>query len=186
MFWLSFNFLEGSTEIIKGQFGEDDVNRLFVYYSRKKGIHYKIMGDVHIKIANDKEMQIDTIYINKNGVFVTETKNWDGRIKGKPDDSEWIRTKTRYGVKRVYKYTNPLIQNEYHVDAVKKVLGESIPIHSLIVFASNNAAHLKINNVIGIGSLPYYLEHFESKVQLSDNEIDSVFYSIYYAFKKVS
>lgn len=184
--WLRLldSLLEGPTKELRGQFGEDDVNALFVYYSRKRKIHYKLLGNIHIKVSDDKYIQIDTIYINSNGVFVTEIKNWSGYIKGKASDPIWTVTRTRYGQRHVYESKNPLIQNDYHTDTIRKELPPFTPIHSLVVFASNNASHLKIDNVIGIGSLPKYLEEFESDTKLSDEEIDNIFNYLYTKYKK--
>jgi hypothetical protein len=52
--------------------------------------------------------QIDHLVISPYGLFVIETKNYNGEIKGKRDDKNWL-------VNNRFKMFNPLRQNYGHV-----------------------------------------------------------------------
>jgi hypothetical protein len=58
--------------------------------------------------------QIDHLVISPYGLFVIETKNYSGEIKGKRDDKNWI-------VNNRFKMFNPLRQNYGHVKAIESI-----------------------------------------------------------------
>jgi hypothetical protein len=58
--------------------------------------------------------QIDHLVISPYGLFVIETKNYNGEIKGKRDDKNWI-------VNNRFKMFNPLRQNYGHVKAIESI-----------------------------------------------------------------
>ena len=41
-----------------------------------------------------KRTELDTVVVNKYGVFIIEVKNYQGRIVGNEDDYEWLKYKT--------------------------------------------------------------------------------------------
>lgn len=47
--------------------------------------------------VNGKKTEIDNVIINKNGIFIVEIKNYNGRLYGKADDYEWIKEKVSPG-----------------------------------------------------------------------------------------
>ncbi|NJJ40618.1 nuclease-related domain-containing protein [Paenibacillus apii] len=61
--------------------------------------------------------QIDHFVISPYGLFVIETKNYNGEIKGGRKDKYW-------SVSSRYKMYNPLLQNEGHIKALASHLGE--------------------------------------------------------------
>jgi hypothetical protein len=58
--------------------------------------------------------QIDHLVISPYGLFVIETKNYSGEIKGKRDDKNWL-------VNNRFKMFNPLRQNYGHVKAIESI-----------------------------------------------------------------
>lgn len=77
--------------------------------------------------------EIDLIMIHGTGIYVIESKNLDGLIKGHSGDIKW----TQYfrGHKR-YSFYNPIRQNDRHIEELKKhlpVLNEEA-YKSIIVF----------------------------------------------------
>lgn len=78
--------------------------------------------------------QVDHIYISRYGVFVVETKNWSGRVYGRPDEHYWTQM---YGDGRTHTALNPLRQSAGHVSAVRTALGLSRTdrrVRSVVVF----------------------------------------------------
>jgi hypothetical protein len=69
-------------------------------------------------ISNSKSRtgysQIDHLVISPYGIFVIETKNYSGEIKGKRDDKNWL-------VNNRFKMFNPLRQNYGHVKAIESI-----------------------------------------------------------------
>lgn len=94
---------------------------------------YKLLNDVTIKLQSGNTSQIDHILLSPYGIFVIETKNYKGIIRGTAEDKTWQQV---IG-KKTYDLYNPLMQNETHVRVVKSVLQglHAHPhIHNLVVF----------------------------------------------------
>ena len=46
--------------------------------------------------AEGKQTELDNVIINENGIFIIETKNYNGYLTGDEDTYDWIQTKTTY------------------------------------------------------------------------------------------
>ena len=82
---------------------------------------YVVLNDIMISI-NGKTHQIDHIVLSKYGIFVIETKQYNGFIKGSKYDKKWVRYIK--GKEPIY-YTNPIRQNYGHVKALCELLNIS-------------------------------------------------------------
>ena len=51
---------------------------------------YFIINDVMVKTRDNKTHQIDHIIVSKYGIFVIETKQYNGYIKGNEYDKRWL------------------------------------------------------------------------------------------------
>ncbi|WP_091160433.1 nuclease-related domain-containing protein [Paenibacillus sp. 453mf] len=72
--------------------------------------------------------QIDHVVVSPYAIFVIETKNYNGEIKGKKGDREW-------SVSNRYKLYNPLKQNYGHIKALQAHVPDiQIPYVSMISF----------------------------------------------------
>src|SRR5690554_6477488 len=100
----------------KGWLGEYGVNNILG--RNKIGEKYKI-NNFTFKYE-DKTVQIDHLFINKNGIFVIETKNFKGRVYGNENSQKWTQVFV-YG-KRKYKVYNPIRQNRTHIFYLKEML----------------------------------------------------------------
>ena len=167
-----FNYLDGNSQNARGFVGEDDVYRVLTLHSSLNKLHSKIIYNLNLE---NPKVQIDLIYINKDGVFVIEVKNWTGSINGSQEDTYWFRKHFVNHRLRVDRYLNPVRQNEYHINHLKRYIPINVPIYSLVVFASNNASHLKIDNVLSITKLSRYLLNLKSEVTLKDDDIDYIY-----------
>lgn len=78
-----------------------------------------------------QELIIDLLLINSKGVFVLESKNYAGWIFGNETQRNW--TQVIYDSKKYF--YNPIMQNNLHIKCLKKIIGESIPMHSIIAFS---------------------------------------------------
>lgn len=62
--------------------------------------------------------QIDHIVLSNYGIFVIETKNYYGLIKGRDHDKNWCQ----FLGKRKYYFLNPIHQNYGHIKALSNLL----------------------------------------------------------------
>ncbi|MGY3716963.1 NERD domain-containing protein [Sutcliffiella cohnii] len=124
---------------IKGAIGESRVNRIL----NELGPEYKVYHDLYVPNEKGGTSQLDHVVTSPYGVFVIETKNYEGWIIGKEHNKYWMQVI----FKRKERFYNPIWQNYGHVQALKKYLhmenGEVI--HSIIAFSRN--ATLKLENI---------------------------------------
>lgn len=132
----------------KGFIGELKVR--FILGRNIPGKKY-VVNDITITDERGKSCQIDHVLINRNGVYVIETKNYTGRIYGKESDQEWTQV-FNFG-KSKFKFYNPVKQNATHVYKLKQVAKISMPIHSAVVFVNDNIKYIKAENVYSLWGL---------------------------------
>ena len=115
----------------KGRRGERRVNSNLERNLPKH--EYGIFHDITLSTALGPT-QIDHIVVSRHGVFVIETKNYNGWIFGNARSREW--TQTIYLKKS--RFQNPLRQNYKHTKAVESFLSLSPKcVHSVVVFAGD-------------------------------------------------
>ncbi|MCX8519027.1 MAG: nuclease-related domain-containing protein [Methylophilaceae bacterium] len=113
--------------------------------------------------------QIDHILVSRFGVFVIETKDYNGWIFANAKQDSWTQVMFR----AKFKFQNPIYQNYLHVQAVQELL-DFLPasaITSVVVFSGN--AEFKTDMPTGVFTLPGligYLKRYTEKV-LSLNRV---------------
>jgi len=114
-----------------GWWGERKVARILSKLSPEK---YKVINDLMIEDEGNTT-QIDHLVVSNSGIFIIESKNYYGWIKGN-DYSDWLLTIYRY--KR--RISNPIIQNYIHTKALKNLLKDhpDIPYYPIIVFTKRS------------------------------------------------
>ena len=115
-----------------GEYGEKKVE----YILKKLDPNmYMVINDLMLKTANGST-QIDHVVVSAYGIFVIETKCYQGWIYGSEDAEYW--TQNIYG--RKYQLFNPLRQNNSHIRAMRKLIGDQfkdVPIEPVVVFAGS-------------------------------------------------
>jgi hypothetical protein len=116
---------------IKGAKGERRVARQLRRLNKKE---YTVLNDIYLK-KDDQTTQIDHLILSIYGIFVIETKNYDGWIHGSEKSEYWKQT----FYKEKERFRNPVKQNWAHIFFLKDVLSNYYPVkyHSIIVFAGN-------------------------------------------------
>jgi len=152
-----------------------------------KGIVGEVMGSLAGKLFLDKETyrslnnvtlntsngtaQIDHIIASRYGIFVVETKNYQGWIFGGEKQSEW--TQSFPGGKK-FKFQNPLRQNYRHIKALSEFLGlPDDKFHSVVMFWGESEFKTEMpHNVMSRG----YSTYIKSKndVLFSDEEVEQL------------
>lgn len=116
---------------------ENDLNNINFW-----GYEGFCLKNVYVPREDGSTSEIDLIYITRKGFFVIESKNYSGYIFGDERRQEWTSTlyagKGWYGGNKVnkYKFYNPVWQNNTHIAALKRYLGDISAI-SIIVFGDN-------------------------------------------------
>ncbi len=95
-----------------------------------------VFNDVLFEI-NGSSCQIDHILVDKSGIYIFETKNYNGTIYGTLENKQWTQS-LNFG-KTTNSFYNPIKQNLTHVYKLKSLLKKKYPIYAYTVFVQNNA-----------------------------------------------
>lgn len=92
---------------------------------------YTLLHHVLISDEYGRLLRIDHLICGPTGYFVIDSSPLTGRIRGGSSDQEWIRISA---AGNRYYFSNPLRQNERHVEALRHIVGQ-VPIYNLVVFS---------------------------------------------------
>lgn len=112
---------------------------------------------------HDGTTQVDHILVSRFGVFVIETKDYNGWMFGSATGTTW----TQVLHKRKFKFQNPIFQNYRHVRAVQDVLDFLPPdaVRSIVVFCGLGRFKTDVpEGVVEIEQLAEYLRHHSTPV----------------------
>ena len=163
------SFFIKKTYLDKGKLGERSVAKRLKKLDKHK---YKVINDVILKTSRGTS-QIDHLVVSNYGIFVIETKNYQGWIVGSENTDNWqqiIYNKKNY-------FRNPIKQNYGHIKAIEEnlKLNNKIKYISIIVFM--NGCDLKVNT-----TTPVLYEHdllkqiYKYKKQLlSEEEVKNTY-----------
>lgn len=158
----------------KGSLGEKRVSHILAKLPKER---YEAFNDVMLKTEHGTT-QIDHIVVSRYGVFVIETKTMTGWIYGSENDKYW--TQNIYGNK--YQLYNPVFQNNGHVRALRKILGDDgkIFIYPIVAFSRRASlrVYMKESCVIYWNQLQGTIENFNER-RLSDEQVHFVGNKIY-------
>lgn len=162
----------------KGEGGEDKAAFNFWLFLSKEWI---LINDVVLEPESDEFVQIDHVLIGPPGIFIVETKAWDGAYLGYRDN--WKRKEGNSWVR----CESPTKQNLRHVKLIKKWL--SVNVHEISpallekalfpVVLFTKAKWLKVNDcsmpVFDSGfSLSIYIRRKTKETLLSNDQIDKI------------
>lgn len=122
---------------------------------------YKVLNNVIIRTIDNSTHQIDHIVVSKYGIFVIETKQINGYIKGNDYDKNWT---VKRG-KNTYYINNPVHQNYGHIKALSEVLGTNTDKFISIVCISSQAK-VRVNSkyVVRIFKLVKYIKSYTNEL----------------------
>lgn len=96
----------------------------------------KFLFNAYIPKEDGSTTEIDVLMICPKGVFVFESKNYSGWIFGNEKQPKWTQTLPRgRGKSHKEQFLNPIIQNKVHINHLCSLIGDDIPIYSVIVFS---------------------------------------------------
>lgn len=135
--------------------GELVVSHLLASHLRPPDYH--LMNHVTVRL-DDGTTQIDHILVSRFGVFVVETKDFNGWIFGDAYEPRW----TRVHFHRKDTFQNPIHQNYRHICAVQAIL-DFLPanaIKSVVVFSGK--AQFKTPLPAGVVHLVDLVDHIQA------------------------
>lgn len=116
---------------------------------------YHLMNHLTLEMG-DGTTQVDHILVSRFGVFVIETKDFNGWILANAKHPNWTQVMFR----AKFKFQNPLFQNHRHLLAVQKIL-EFLPseaIKPVVVFTGEAEFKSEIpEGVFGLSSFINYI-----------------------------
>lgn len=167
----------------KGKYGEYLTYKYLRKYE-KNGCEF--LFNAYIPKKDDENTEIDVMMISPQGIFVFESKNYSGWIFGNEKQKTW--TQTLPSGRNVTKehFFNPIMQNKTHIKYLRKIVGDDVPIHSIIVFSercelkkvhveSQNVYVIKRNSLIKCVSM---ICDNTSKVVMDQNKIDEIYFKL--------
>ena len=119
-----------------GRYGEFQLWRKTRHALGKETVWFR---NLYLPKDNGETLEIDLVAISPRGIFVFESKNYDGRIYGNEQHPNWLQIirKDITHAPRKYTFFNPIMQNSMHCRHLGRILDNpALPIYSYIVFTN--------------------------------------------------
>jgi len=156
----------------KGRSGESAVNRCLRKFKGNEFAHAK---DVMLPLRG-RTSQIDNLLISRYGIFVIETKNYSGTVKGKERSPMWLHILPGSN-KKPREFYNPIFQNESHIKALRELLERKFPTiqyHNIVVF-SDECRFPQFPGVVKMSKLRDVLkERMDRRPLLSESQVAEI------------
>ncbi|PEB54551.1 hypothetical protein COO03_04730 [Bacillus sp. AFS098217] len=111
----------------KEKAGKKSVKRILNKLSKEE---YQVLHDVTVYTEHGDTTRIDHVVIAETGVFVINTKNYEGGIWGNEKSARWTQTMFR----RKQTFQNPFRQNYEHIKAIEAITKQQLPFVSIATF----------------------------------------------------
>ena len=160
--------IPSATEI-RGKRGERKVNSILSGIINDEDL---MLSNLLVPVGNGFKTEVDTVIISKKGIFSIEIKNWVGYINGDDYSKYWIQTKY-YDRKIQTKHYNPVLQNESHVKALEKALGNKYDVYNIVFLTGFDKNYVNSSHVFDRYS---FRNHYCSLEKiLTDDELQSIY-----------
>lgn len=97
--------------------------------------NYHLLNHITLRLQDGTTTQVDHILVSRFGVFVIETKDYNGWIFANAQHANW----TQVMFNKKSQFQNPIFQNFRHIKAVRELLDFLPPdcINSVVVFTGS-------------------------------------------------
>ncbi|MFD3218821.1 NERD domain-containing protein [Bacillus pacificus] len=159
----------------KGKAGEKLVKRILRKLDPES---YYILHNVTVHTEYGETTQIDHIVIGETGVFVIETKNYEGWVYGNEKSARW----TQGIFRKKSSFQNPFRQNYKHIKAIEWLMEQQLPCISIAAFHPKCSlkrvnVHSKDKHVLYYNDLKSCIESY-TEVQLTKDEVQHIYQTI--------
>ncbi|AJI08413.1 nuclease-related domain-containing protein [Bacillus cereus] len=156
----------------KGKAGEKLVKRILSKLDPKS---YFVLHNVTVYTEYGDTTQIDHIVIAETGVFVVETKNYEGWINGSEKAARW----TQGIFRKKSSFQNPFRQNYKHIKAIEWVMEQQLQCISIAAFHPKCSlkrvdVHSKGKHALYYNDLKSCIESY-TEVQLTNDEVQHIY-----------
>ncbi len=168
-----------------GKYGEYLIYKYLKHYESQGA---KFLFNIYIPKEDGETTEIDVLMICSKGIYVFESKNYSGWIFGSENQKYWYQTLPS-GRNQSHKesFYNPIMQNHSHIKHLKALLGDQLPIKSIIVFSERctiKSLQLKNDNISvikreNVSFLISTLFEQTTSVLLSENDITNIYNKLY-------
>lgn len=168
-----------------GKCGEYLIYRCLRSFEKRGG---RFLFNIFIPKTGHEVTEIDMVLVGPFGVLVIESKNFSGWIFGHEAQKYWTQT-LPVGRGRSHKehFYNPIFQNDSHIRHLRLLVGQDVPLWSLIVFSDRcSFVNLNVNrpdvcvvrrrHVVSVVSKLWAREH---DGVLSDAQIEALYEKLY-------
>lgn len=153
----------------------------------RKGLYGYVLHNLYVPKVDGGSSEVDVVLVCTKGIFVFESKNYAGWIFGDDEHKYWTVTlyagKDWIGFKQTekHKFYNPIWQNNSHIRNLKKVLGNTVPMISIVVFSDRcelkNIVNYSDTNIMQTSYLKHYLSDVRNIYDdiLTIDEVDNIY-----------
>lgn len=154
----------------------------------------RFLFHLYLPINKEEITEIDALMISTVGIFVFESKNFKGYVRGGENDRLWSQAKTdEMGNSENIRFYNPIMQNNTHIRCLNRVLDYKYPLYSIVVFSEECVLTDDIDfaegntQVVSISDLKETVESFckYMRPEKSVSDIETV-YRYLYKYTQVS
>lgn len=132
-----------------GNEGEKQVSWMLDRLKRKYGGF--IFNSFCFERSNGDSTEIDHIFICKGGIFIIETKNWNGTIVGNVQDEKIIYI-NKYNTQQ-REEINPIFQNETHIRKLSRFFHGNHPkMENMVIFLGLDIKNFRHESVFDLDS----------------------------------
>lgn len=124
----------------KGAVGEEVI---YDFFQTLPG-NYIIFQNIYLPLKNGKgHTEVDLIVVHEKGVFVIESKNYEGIITGESTARQWSKKLSSTFSKTFY---NPIMQNATHISALQHAIPmiEDDELYSIIIFGQQSELQVEL------------------------------------------
>lgn len=145
----------------------------------------KMLFNLYLPKPDGTTTEIDDLLINRAGIFVIESKFYSGWIFGNEGDAQWTQTLPAGRQKsEKNRFPNPVRQNKGHIAALQRIVGNDVPIFSVVVFSDRcELKKITVNSpdvaVIKRESLWQLVLSRSEKSALDGGKIDELYLKLY-------
>lgn len=152
----------------KGSRGE---RRVAARLRRGLSQEYLIYNDIYLPLDDGTTTQLDHVIVSRYGVFVIETKNYEGWIFANEKSAKW----TQIIYRKKSQFQNPLRQNYHHRCAIANVLGISVDyIIGVVVFTEGCEFKTEMpDGVVYSGELAKHIKAYNVPI-FKPREVDMI------------
>lgn len=160
----------------RGEVGEFNIESI-ILRAIHKGLYGYVLKNLYIPKSDGGTSEIDVLLVCTKGIFVFESKDFVGWIFGDDEHKYWTVSlyagKDWLGFKQTekHKFYNPIWQNNSHIRNLRRLLGNKVPMNSIIVFSDRCELMNVVSNSDARIIQTSYLKHYLSDVRTIYDEV---------------